>query len=161
LLLLYYLRQDHNQGTFLIGPFGFEKLLEAGSLDWSDRFFSNCFWYVSYIVIYICHCFIRLKKILFWNDTWKSVKCRFKKSLRKAILLNPAEVAVDIAYIDSLWVKESNSVRNRNIIAMQCQFLLPLDLPNLSLSSPTEHVPERCKYDREWRKLIKTSIECC
>ena len=93
---------------FRAGSFGNGKQLwEAGSLDWSDRFFSNCFWYVSYIVIYICHCFIRLKKIRFWNDTWKSVKCRFKKSLRKAILLNPAEVAVDIAYIDSLWVKES------------------------------------------------------
>jgi hypothetical protein len=84
-----------------------KKLWEADSLNWSHRFFSNFFSYVSYIFIYICHCFTRLKKILFWNDTWKSVKCRFKKLLRKAILLNPAEVASVIPYIDSLWVKES------------------------------------------------------
>ena len=85
----------------------FKKLWEADSLDWSHRFFSNFFSYVSYVSVYICHWFIRLEKILFWNDTWKSVTCRFKKLLRKVILLNPAEVAVDIAYIDSLWVKES------------------------------------------------------
>ena len=89
------------------GPFGCKKLWEAGSLDWSHRFFSNFFWYVSYILLYICHWLIRLKKNLFWNDTWKSVTCRFKKILRKAILLNPAKVAADIAYIDSLWGKKS------------------------------------------------------
>jgi len=95
------------QSAYNEGPFGFEKLWEADSLNWSHRFFSNFFSYVSYIFIYICHCFILPKKILFWNDTWKSVTCRFKKLLRKAILLNPAEVAFVIPYIDSLWVKES------------------------------------------------------
>ena len=45
-----------------------------------------------------------------------SSKQNLQKLLRKAILLNPAEVACRIAYIDSLWVKEckyhSNAVPN-------------------------------------------------
>ena len=100
-------RPNHNQGRYILRGRLVKKLWEAGSLDWSHRFFSNFFSYVSYVSVYICHWFIRLEKILFWNDTWKSVTCRFKKLLRKAILLNPAEVASVIAYIDSLWVKES------------------------------------------------------
>ena len=107
-----------------------KKLREAGFLDVINLLFPNLFRCVSYILVYICHGFIGLKK-KFWNDNWKSVTQNLQKPLRKAFQLSPAEVAYRFAYIDSSWVKESKY--NSNVMPILAS---PLNLPSLSLWPP-------------------------
>ena len=108
------------------------QIREAGILDVINLFFSNLFRCVSYILVYICHWFIGLKKILFWNENWRSVTQSLQKPLRKAIQLSPAEVAYRFAYIDSSWVKESKY--NSNVMPTFDDILLHLRIYRASLS---------------------------